>query len=332
MMSYELNTKNLALLGSLDKCRQLYNDIGAIYAAEFEHTMWPHQIQDKATSKIRKRLDAFLSEMTYLFTQDYLHIHPNSDAMRKTISFLETKRQKPLHLVCKIVPFGEFLKKLQEFAAIILCRRKAYDHIYISTEKAIELINENIISLVNNKTKSHMHSFQIHKNQTADQLIVFRSLSLISCNTKTHDVVSDWVFVKTLRNDQYISLPVHACKTCGRVFIGRETLNVFEGIYGKLLVRVVTEKGCSESYDYAFNLESELHQYGYNVVAGKMSETERQHLLVTLLKENKMTRFQIMRDIEKAIHVFDGDYRFVNAVSKWKNDLLFISEHSMTYR
>lgn len=331
MMSYELNAKNLALLGVLDECHQLYSDIEAIYAEEFEHTMWPQQVQDKALSRIRKRLDAFLSDKTYLFTQDYLRIHPNSDAMRKNTFFLEIRNPRPLHLVCKMVSFGEFLKILQEFAATILCRRKSHDHIYISAEKAINLINENIISLVNSKTKSHIDPCPMHERRTVGQLIVFRSLALISRNTKTHDVISDWIFVKALKDGKSIKLPVHVCKTCGRIFIGYETLKVFEAIYGKLLVRIVAEKNCSEPYDYAFNGESELHQYGYNVVEDGMSEAERHLLLVTLLKENKLTQFQIIRDIENAIQMFDGNDRFMNAVSKWKSDLLFISEYSMTH-
>lgn len=327
MKNYELNAKNLALLGLLDRCHQLYHDIDTIYAVEFEHTMWPQDT--KTMPKIRRLLDAFLSNTTYLFTQDYLYLHPNSAAMKKARFFLECRHTKPLHLEYKMVSFSAFLKILQEFVATILCRRKSYDHIYISMEKAIELINENITSLVNSMSKSHIDSFSIHENQAVDQLIVFQSLSLISCNTKAHDIISDWICVKALKSGQSIRLPVHVCKTCGRIFVGYETLKVFEEIYGKFLVRIIAEKNCDEFYDYAFNGESELHQYGYNVVEGKMSEAERRLLLVTLLREKKLTQFQIVRDIEKAIQIFDGDCRFVNAVSKWKSDLLFISEYSV---
>lgn len=330
MANYELNSKNLALLGVLDKCHQLYSDIEDIYAAEFEHTMWPNQVQDRTMPKIRKLLDAFLSEMTYLFTQDYLRIHPNSDAMRKTLFFLEVKHPKPLHIRCKMVSFGDFLKITQEFVAAILCTRKSYDHIYVSMEKTIELINKNIISLVERSTQSHTDTISIQENQEVNQLIVFKSLALISCNTKAHDVVSAWILVKALKSDQCVNLPVHVCKTCGRIFIGYETLKVFEGIYGKLLVKIIAEKNCGEFYDYTFSGESELHQYGYNVVEGKMSEAERHFLLVTLLREKKLTRFQIVRDIEKALQIFGDDYRFVNAVSKWKDDLLFIAEYPMS--
>ena len=331
MANYELNSKNLALLGFLDECHQLYSDIDDIYAAEFEHAMWPQQVQGKAMPKIRKLLDAFLSDKTYLFTQDYFRIHPNSDVMRTTIFFLETKRTEPLHIECSMASFNSFLKILQDFVAAILCRRKSHDNIHISVEKAVELIDENIISLIKSRDKSYIDSFSIQENQPVEKLIVFKSLSLISCNTKAHDVVSDWVFVKAVKNSQNIKLPVHICKTCGRTFIGHETLKVFEGIYGKLLVRMVAEKNYNNTYKYVFNGESELHQYGYNVVDGRMSEEERRLLLVELLKEKKMTRFQIMRDIENAIGLFDDDYRFLNAVSKWKSDLLFISEYSMSH-
>lgn len=331
MTNYELNSKNLALLGLLDECHQLYSNIEDVYVNEFEHTRSPLQVQEKTMPKIRKLLDAFLSETTYLFTQDYLYLHPNSDAMRKAMFFLDIKHTKPLHIECRMVSFSTFLKTLHEFVASILCRRKSHDHIYISKEKAIELINENIISLVKRSAKLSADFSPIQENQAANQLIVFKSLSLISCNIKTHDVVSDWIFVKALKNGQIIRLPVHVCKTCGRIFVGRETLNVFEEIYGKLLVRKIADRDYGDAYNYMINGESELHQYGYNVVEGMLSENERHHLLVTLLKERKLTQFQIVRDIEKAIQIFDDDYRFVNAVSKWKSDLLFISEYSMSH-
>lgn len=331
MTNYELNPKNLALLGLLDKCRQLYSDIADAYAAEFEHTMWAIQVLNKPVPKIRKLLDVFLSDTTYLFTQDYLRFHPNSGAMRKTLCFLKIRRPKPLHIECKMVSFGVFLKILQEVAAVILCRRKSYDHIYISMEKSIELINENIISLVNGRVQSHNDAFVIQDNKTPNRLIVFKSLSLISCNTKAHNVVPAWIFVKALKNAQNIKLPVHICKTCGRIFIGHETLKVFEKIYGKLPVRIIDEKNYNGTYNYVFNGESELHQYGYNVEDGMMSEDERHLLLVTLLKENKMTQFRIIRDIERAIRIFENNYRYSNAVSKWKSDLLFISEYSISH-
>lgn len=68
MVNYQLNSKNLALLGLLDECHQLYSDIEGIYAAEFEYAMWPHQVQEKAMPKIRKLLNAFLSDKTYLLS------------------------------------------------------------------------------------------------------------------------------------------------------------------------------------------------------------------------------------------------------------------------
>lgn len=329
MADYELNSKNLALLGLLDKFRQLYDDIEKIYAAEFEYTVWPSQVQDKTMPKIRKLLDDFFLDTTCLFTRDYLRIHPNSDAMKISKFFLKVKRTAPLCLSFSMASFDSFLKVLQEFVAIILCRRKSYNNIYISTEQAMELINENIRLLLEDHTGFFVDSFSVQDKHLTHQFIAFRSLALISCNTNAHDVVSDWVFVRTLKNSQEVKLPIHFCKTCGRTFIGLETLRVYEEIYGKLLVRIVTEKNCSEPYGYAFNGESELHQYGYNVVEGKMSEEDRHLLLVSLLKNSQMTQFQMIRDIENAIRIFHNDYRFANAVSKWKSDLLFIYEYSM---
>ena len=57
-----------------------------------------------------------------------------------------------------------------------------------------------------------------------------------------------------------------------------------------------------------------------------MTETERRSLLVTFLTTNTFSHFEICRDIENAIRIFDGQARFVNAVSKWKSDLMFIGE------
>lgn len=327
-ITYALNPKNLALLGLLDDFYQLYYDVDQIYSNEFEQSEWNSDIDKKVRNKIRNLLDGFFKVTTYVFTQEYPIIHPNTISLNIARAFVDVKHPQPLRLEYKMVAFGKFLTVLQDMVAVIIQQRKRHEKTNITIERATELINENILLLIGNCYTDHTPT----PTAEPDRLIVFKSLSHISCNVKRHIIDSDIVLVETIKDNKVVKLPIHSCKTCGRLFIGAQTLTVFEEMYGRMLIRTtadVTPK--IDSFDY-FNSESELHQYGYNVVEGELSESERHTILIRLLETKKMTEFQIKRDIENAIRLFCNDSRFVNAVPKWKKDLIFLSEFSLTHQ
>lgn len=330
MSNCELTVKNLACIGLLDDFYQLYFDIETVYCTEFEQTKSVDKVQTNTMGKIRKLIDTFLSQTTYVFTKEYDKLHPNADAMKITMRFLDVKpyiKTSHKHMMgfeVRMESIKRFLEIFEIMIADILVRRKSHDGVYISPDKAIEEINNNILLLAKNSAGENLLSSDTCNKE---KLIIFKSLSLISCNTKTHKVVPLWLSVSPINSNSTIKIPVHHCLTCGRIFIGKETLKVYENMYGKLLIKTVDESNV-DTENYILAGESELHQYGYNVIHGKMSEDERHSLLIALIKENKMSEFEIKRDIENAIRIFDGRYSFALAIQKWKNDLKFISEYS----
>ena len=91
---------------------------------------------------------------------------------------------------------------------------------------------------------------------------------------------------------------------------------------------IQTTNDCSAANDSDFfTAESPLHQLGYNVIAGKLTEKERQTILVKIYEKKWLTFFQIQRDLEKAIRIFQYRSHYQAAVMKWKSDLYFISEY-----
>ena len=107
------------------------------------------------------------------------------------------------------------------------------------------------------------------------RLRAFYNLKSISCNRNNHEVISERLGVPFDKPEKLVFLPVHRCLNCGRVFIGIETISVYENHYGKLLLPIlndIDEKPFkSNSITWGQFGESELHKTGYNVQQGKIS-------------------------------------------------------------
>ena len=100
--------------------------------------------------------------------------------------------------------------------------------------------------------------------------------------------------------------------------------------YGLLCAECTSETPKRTNFS-KYDDESKLHQYGYNVVDGELSERERQNLLAFLFDNKIMTYFEICRDIENAISIFDGRPKYALALEKWRRDLKYIGEYSTSH-
>lgn len=83
----------------------------------------------------------------------------------------------------------------------------------------------------------------------------------------------------------------------------------------------------SDSNFIGFQQESKLHQYGYNVIDGKLSSDERLDLLISLIESKRMSYIEICSTIENNIQIFSSSYRHQLAVRKWKDDLKAIGDY-----
>lgn len=323
---YALNKYNLAHLGVCDEFHALYQSIVELYADAFEckkrnNTKGLISFEKECWSQIRKLLDDFLIKHTILFTDKYKTIHPNSEAMRRML-LLKVKRTAPLKLTYSVISFNYFIERFQDFVCDILERRESYERLHISRDYVWNELNEYIEKLVDKEIEKNEKQEISNKVQ---ELIIYKNLNTISCNLDGHYIQASKVSVMVIGKDYSVILPVHRCSECGKMFVGYETLKVYEKEYGQLFV-IKTNEDFTNDSAYSFKRESPLHKAGYNVIEGVMSETDRRSLLVTFLKTKTFSHFEICRDIENAIKIFEGQTRFVNAVLKWKRDLMFIGE------
>lgn len=327
-----LTEKALALIGIYDEFSDLYFSIASVFENSFNELknrshrgiVSLSQIEKYSRTRIRTLLNEFLIKHTYLFTKDYEELHPNSMAMN-SLRLIQVKQIGASSLEYQMVPFNAFVNQFEEFVLNVIFQRKSYNDVAINYDSVKRELLDHVNSIVNScmdKIKVKESSKQID----VQELIVFKNLSVISCNKNQHIVNSDVIIIPLLNSDEFVRLPVHKCDTCGKIFIGNETLRIYEKIFGKMIVSVRKDFSSEEEYR-EFLGESNLHKAGYNVVEGNMSQSERRKLLIKLLETEMLTDFQIRKDIENAIRIFKGVPRFERAVKKWQSDLFFISEY-----
>lgn len=220
------------------------------------------------------------------------------------------------------ISFASFIECIEFYTAkAILEKRSSAPKTPI--EVIIEEMNRRIDSIAGMKTENAI-SEQDESNISVPELIVFQSLKAISCNRKKHQVEPLVCQVPLVEHDIQVEIPTHRCKTCGKLFIGKPTLDEYTNKYGILLIAKKKDEGDSGFFDFA--LESKLHSLGYNVIEGEMSDKERKKLLETLLKRKLITYFEACRDIENAINLFRNRPSFGPAVKKWRADLKYIGD------
>lgn len=329
--NHVLNPTSAAIIGINDELMALYQNIKSIYdevAEELEathpnRTIWPDTVEIAAYGKVKKAIDNLLPRITPAFTDEYASLHPNELAM-KAFNFFNVKHTKPLTLQISYISYVDFLREMQDFVVRVILQRKRYTLPKIPYER----VECNVIRHINAILEKTQENKVITDDSRAPEvlkgmIIVFENLSAISCNLNNHIVESVAVPVPLLTSSALIMLPIHHCITCGRYFIGSETLKIYERLYGRLFIRTVRE-GADPS-ELAFFGESELHRTGYNVRKDGMTKIERQAFLSKLISDKVMCKFDICRDIEKAIKIFDGRTEYADAVAKWKDDLLYVS-------
>lgn len=154
-----------------------------------------------------------------------------------------------------------------------------------------------------------------------ERLYVYTVLSTITCNQKKHIVVSGSKEIVSDVTGEIIKIPVHKCKTCKKVFISQEMWNQYVP-HGLMKICVPLK----DSNTHKLNRETQLHSYGYRVGATGLSQKERRDLIQQLIITNKMTEFQIVRDLNTDINIHRNNPIMQIAVADWRADLKFVGE------
>lgn len=339
MNTHFLTKEKAIYVGLYDALYELYCNIGDLFEEAYNTYQQGKTNSYARLSKIedtvlrpyfREKANALLEKYTYLFTDEYKAIHPNSASI-KTFSFIDAKDLRAIYLNTysvafpKIISFSQFLVEFEFFIITILYQRKLHQYPKFSLERVEKETQEHFNNIVEaSLEKAENNSFQ---NQIIlNDVLIFKKLSSISCNRKNHIIEPKTIIAAIVDSNDTILLPVHYCKNCNKIFIGNETLKVYEKKYGKLFLSVRKDYSDDEAHSY-YTGESKLHKAGYNVIAGKLSEKERENYLIKLYETKIFTEFEIVRDIENAIQIFDGRICYAEAVKKWKTDLLFITEY-----
>lgn len=325
-----LTETNMINLGIYDDIKNLYDDIydscrNAINKCQNDNEMFAviHNIDEV----YRNILDDFFKKYTYVFTDECTRLCVNVPAARN-LFFISIKDHpsKPLGLIFSFSTFKKFVKNLEHVSVMLVWWNKQKQLPKISYENIRKQICQHIENLVTKSiSNNETDSLQAYQDE---ELIIYNNLTAIECNVKKHRLSNQRLTVYTL-NDSPVSLTVHRCLDCGKVFLGKETLLAYERVVGKLLIRTLDtiEKSKNNDAYSSFKLQSELYSWGYNVQKEGLSEKERQDLLINLLNKNKITLFAMRRDIEKAINIFKHHPQFALALKKWKSDLEFINEY-----
>lgn len=332
-----LSEESLVRLDIYDDTYDLYYNLVQAYHTAYNgyyevnpesSMLWPHKVDELARKECRRAIDGFLLKHSFIFTSEYTRLYTNA-ANIKFFSMLNVTHPKPLTLKIRIITFRSFLHELYNLVSHIIFLRAQRENPRISRDYIFSKIEKTVADSEQKTAESRFFIEQDDFVTPEAGLNIFQSLSLILCNFQNHIVIPKLYRADFIGNPSQVLLPVHYCKTCGRCFIGVKTLAIYEKMYGKFFVQINHEKnqGLGNNFFSELNSESLLHSLGYNVVKGGLTEKERRELLVYLLRNEKVSYFQICRDLENAIRIFRDVETHQVAVSKWIADLEYVSEY-----
>lgn len=334
-MSVALNPSNLAVFGALDDFYDVYCAIESVYDKHRrlfaeqngpEKLLWPMDLDSMARKEVRHLCDPVINKYLYLFTLERESIFATAYGFR-AFSYLNVSHvPKKLKLNIKYISFSEFLEYIQLVVTRILHNWIVKEKPKYAFERLASEINARIESLARAKASACKVNPSSSSPVTTAPLYLFDVLSSTLCYRNNHPVVPARFVADLANGTGQLILPVHYCNYCGKYFIGTKTLAQFEKDYGKV---IVDRRKMSDDDDgfSSFRAESKLHQLGYNVIDGNMSEEDRRKLLVYLLDHKRITYLEICSTIEQNIRLFQFSYRHQLAVTKWKSDLKYIGDY-----
>ena len=300
--------------------------------------LWPETLKKMCKNSFEQSLNRYFNEnaVTQIFTDEFHKLYVNSNVLAQFSIFNFKMKILPSYTISySIISFTDFLKKLQWLGSFILLGKrnpdgwnlKYYERFFSLIDSRIEKlaadIEKKLFENVDEDNLSLPHS---------DEVWVFRNLSSLNCNTEAHEVKTVTLSVVLIDKPLRIDIPTFYCRGCDRYFVGEETLNIFRQEYGRMFIktRPIIGEDVSQTRFKRFRTESELYSWGYNVIDGEMSAETRRKLLFMLFKERKMTKFEICRDIENAIRLFNGRKNYENALSRWREDLEYVNRLDMS--
>ena len=352
--------RNLSLLGILDEFIELYNQFKTSFISYYNNEEFKQVVVQKYNDELNNDFKQHLGSnriswddiIVRYMIQTYLTPLINKYcAVFWPVEFQISQKVFRLfrwqYILCHIKEIGYFRKLskyreysyrfdnlkefLDEIEWVVACliayeRYKDMNFSYYDVRNTLfemafylqDLADKNAVTCIDNTIVDAID---------ISSLFVFDSLMSTRC-WGNHEVIPKKFKAKRLGQEGVLILPCHYCKECEKFFIGRNTLELFEKNYGRIIVdrkRIYL----NDDYFERFEAESPLHQLGYTVKEGKdaLSEEDRHELLVWALSCGILSDFEIRATLERNIRAFEGRESYQFAVLKWKNDLIFFSDY-----
>ncbi len=329
-----LTKKNLAYLGALDDFYELYERYWDLYEAaseeyqaEIGYDPAPWTIEGRIKPQFRKIVEPVFQRYSYLFIDPPRKVHASAAGF-ETFSMFHHDPKVPLSI--KRDTFSQFLEGIQEAIIIALRHRYKNERKNSKPPDIASEVNEHLWNIIEDAMVEASFTTDEPLFITDDPVYVFERLSSIICYRDGHEIEHRPVIVEKIDGSGYVFLPTHYCKQCKKHFIGKITLNLFDNMQGKIFVNQVKVIENGGAFD-SFRIESRLHQFGYNVIDGEMTENERRDILIFLLTHKKISYFEICKTIEQNIQLFNNSTKHSLAVAKWQRDLKYIGEYVIAH-
>ncbi len=336
---HALNSKNLFAFGILEEAYNTYEETieanKSANTAPFDPKVYKSR-NEMISRAMNKPLNQFIKSNRFIFTSNAEKIHLNN---KNILLFDGTTGISRAHSYIHGYPADFHLPSFNAFfnaLEVVICLRMIQTgrfpdmpNAYVTNERittAIERMDERINRLANvYRTQLFQPTpCSLSEEIIPPEFIIFKSLRSLSCNINNHKIIPDSKPVWIVGKNMYVSIPIHKCCTCGRTFIGEQTLKQFIPEYG--LPFFSHKYDGSYPPDYSLFKQSKLYSFLYNVQFDGMSKEDRQGLLELLYKTKSMTYFEIARDLNDDINQFERNPEFYGAVKRWKEDLKYISD------
>jgi len=337
--------ENLAILGLLDETHDLYRiSLNIVLEGLNNWRQTPSNIPNpflflELSHLCKKELNSYFNKNIRYFYPDF-HKHYINDKSLKACNFslFNHSLSNKNYLVINYdgyISFNKFLEQLENLLFVTVFRRVCSQKPMTSQKNIIQTIQTHLSKQIEEKKASQ--SFYVPTLQQAITLAessinvyVYQNPQNMLCIKNQHKISSRTLTIPLLEGKRFINLPVRYCDVCKKYFVSMQTLNTFEDMYGKMLLRTHIESFPSDESFFKCLGESELHQFGYNVIDGNNTEDERYNLIKTLITYRLMTPESICRDIENALRLFKNNPKMHNALTKWNKDLYFVRQLCLT--
>lgn len=332
---FTIETSDLLVLGCFDEFYDLYIKLSEIADDEFskiDNAVLEHGCRINNV-KMQPIIDKFLRKYTCLFTDGYEWLHPDKEVLEafRMIEVIKKKRDRQYIFWYKVCSFKFFLYEFGRLVVNCLYKKVVLDKPKFKRSNTDRIVREYFDALVKKANKERYFPELVReKCKDIQEVRVFKSLSNVSCVKNKHYIVTENLLVKLLGKDAYVNIPVHKCLECKKIFIGEESLKLYEEKYGLTVLFRNYEEYRNHKW-YACAKESQLYKTGYNADSQTWTEKERQNILRMIMDEHIMEGVEIKRDLENAIRRFKNHPNFVYAIDKWKKDLLFVDGYCLKH-